>query len=199
MWPIRPAKLLVFATGCLPLAWLVWRALEQDLGADPQKTLVHQTGLWALRWLLVTLSLSPAARLMRRPWLLQFRRMLGLFAFAYASVHLLLYYLLLLFGDLGNLLDDLIKRPYATVGFVAWLILLALAVTSPRFMVRRLGKRWKPLHRWVYGALALALVHFAWQSKLDMTEPLVYAAIALAILAITPLHRRLRRYRMSEA
>jgi len=198
------AKTLVHAAAVAPAAWLgwriaqVWRTGSDVLGADPVAAIEHETGLWALRLLLVTLAITPLRRLTGQPMLLQFRRMLGLYAFFYACLHLSAYLVLDLGGYWVQLFEDVAKRPYITVGFLAWLLLVPLAVTSTRGWMRRLGRRWGQLHRAVYAVGVLAVLHFWWLVKSDIREPAAYAAI-LAVLLGWRLVVRLRARRTTAA
>jgi sulfoxide reductase heme-binding subunit YedZ len=181
---IAALKPLLFAACLMPLTWLIWDALRDGLGADPVAQLEHRSGDWALRLLLVTLAITPLRRLAGRAELVRFRRMLGMFAFFYACVHLAIYVLIDLGAYWSELFADVVKRPYITVGFAAWLLLIPLAVTSTRGMMRRLGRHWQRLHRLVYVIALLAVLHFLWLVKADHREPLVYLAIlALLMLA----------------
>lgn len=171
----------LFLGSLTPFLLLTFQLLTQRLGPDPAQTLTEELGRYAMIWLLMTLAVTPV-----RQWtgfsLLRYRRMLGLWTFFYALMHFLSYVFLL--ADWYALLEDLAKRPYILVGAVALSILLALAVTSPKKMVRRLGKRWKPLHRLVYPAAVLVIVHFFWQARADLGEPIYYAtALGLLFLA----------------
>jgi methionine sulfoxide reductase heme-binding subunit len=186
-------RLLVHAAAALPAAWLVFAALSDRLGADPIAALTHETGQWALRLLLLTLAITPLRRFTGWARPVAFRRALGLWAFAYACMHLGVYVVLDLGGWWAQLFDDLLERPFITLGFAAWLLLVPLAVTSTRGMMRRLGRRWQRLHRLVYVAAALAVLHFLWLVKADLTEPLVYAGV-LAILLAARLRRRDRPF-----
>ena len=185
---IIAAKVLVHALALAPVAWLGWQVAEvfrtgsDALGADPVAEIEHFTGLWALRLLLLTLAITPLRRLAGQPVLLQFRRMLGLYAFFYASLHLAAYLVLDLGGYWAQLFEEIAKRPYITVGFAAWLLLVPLAVTSTRGWMRRLGRRWGQLHRLVYAIAVLAVLHFWWLVKSDVREPALYAAIAAVLL-----------------
>lgn len=177
-------KPLLFAACLAPLAWLMWDALHDGLGADPVAQLEHRSGDWALRLLLATLAITPLRRLTGRAELVRFRRMLGMFAFFYACVHLTIYAVIDLGGYWSQLFADIVKRPYITVGFTAWVLLVPLAVTSTRGMMRRLGRHWQRLHRLVYVIALLAVLHFLWLVKADHREPLIYLAIlALLMLA----------------
>lgn len=179
---VKPA---VFTAALLPLAALVAGAAGVrafDLGANPVETIQDTTGEWALRFLLVTLAVTPLRHALGQAWPLQLRRMLGLFAFAYAALHFTNYLLLDRALDWREITGDLTKRPFIIVGASALLLLVPLAVTSTAGWRRRLGPRWVTLHRLVYVIAALACWHFWWQVKKDVTEPLVYAAILAALL-----------------
>ncbi|HVN39836.1 MAG TPA: protein-methionine-sulfoxide reductase heme-binding subunit MsrQ [Myxococcota bacterium] len=169
--------------GLAPLAWLGVRALRGDLGANPIEAVTHATGLAALRLLLVALAITPSRRWLGLRWLAPLRRTFGLLAFGYACLHLLTYVVLDQFFDWQAILEDVAKRPYITAGFFAFLCLSPLAATSTRAMVRRLGRRWKPLHRLAYVAAIAAVVHFLWLVKKDTREPLTYAAVLALLLA----------------
>ncbi len=182
---MRALKPLVFAACLLPLAWLALRTagiVQPGLGANPVEEIQDQLGLWSLRLLLLTLCVTPAARLLKKPRLFRFRRMLGLFAFFYGMLHPLVYVLLDLQLDFTHLGEDLLKRPFITVGMGSVLLLAPLAVTSTKGFQRRLGRRWNRLHRLVYPAAILACWHFYWQVKADTAEPLVYCAILALLL-----------------
>lgn len=168
---------------CVPFGLLVADATTGRLGANPVEAVLHRTGDWALRLLLVTLAASPLRRWLNWPWLLQVRRPLGLAAFGYASLHALTYLAL----DRGlvweDVLADVLERPYVTAGFTALVLMVPLAATSTRAAMRRLGRRWQQLHRLVYAVGVLAVLHFLWSSKLDRPEPFVYAGILAVLLA----------------
>ncbi len=190
---IAVSKPFVFALCLLPLAWLVWDTLHEQLGTDPVAQLEHRTGDWALRLLMATLAITPLRRLSGRAWLVRYRRMLGVFAFFYACVHLTTYLVIDLGGFWSQLLTEIAKRPYMTVGFSAWLLLVPLAATSTRGMMRRLGRRWQQLHRLVYMSASLAVLHFLWLVKADHREPLIYLGIlALLMLARSDVFRATR-------
>ncbi len=170
--------------GFAPLAGLVFAALTDDLGANPIEKITHVTGEWALRFLVLCLTVTPLRRLTGWRMLTLERRTLGLFAFLYAALHLTTYVALDLGFDWANLGEDILERPYITVGFATFCVLLALASTSTRAAVRRLGRRWKQLHRLVYLAAIGAVVHFLWLVKSDMREPLIYGAIVATLLSV---------------
>ena len=182
----RVFKPLVFLSALLPFAIMLRGAWVGDLGANPLETVTHGTGDWALRFLLLTLAMTPLRRLLHRSWPLRMRRMLGLYAFFYASLHFLIWLVLDQELSWHNILGDIAKRPYITVGFTAWLLLVPLAATSTRWAMRRLGRRWTRLHRLVYPIAILAVVHYLWLVKADLFEPLLYGAI-LAVLLLARL------------
>jgi len=180
----RRARAATAALGALPLVVLAVRAVGWagwDLGANPVETLTHTTGLWALRFLLASLAVTPLRHALRAPWLAPLRRTLGLWAFTYAALHLAIWLVLDLDLEPGNLLEEVAKRPFVTLGLAAFLLLLPLALTSTRGWQRRLGRRWLKLHRLAYVAAFLAVLHFLWLVKADWLEPGLYAA-ALALL-----------------
>ena len=179
--------------GCLtPGALLAWRAWQGDLGANPIEEVTHATGDAALIILLITLAVTPLRRLTGWNALIQLRRPFGLFAFFYATLHLATYIVLDQYFAFEYILDDVVERPYITVGSAAFLLLLPLALTSTKGWIRRLGRRWQKLHRLVYASAALALLHYLWLVKADLRRPLVFAGILLLLLALrTPPARAL--------
>ena len=177
----------------VPLALLVFRFVTDDLGGEPIDALERQSGLWALRFIAIALAVTPLRILTRWSWVAPMRRTLGLLAFTYATVHLLAYAVVDMEANLGDVLEDITERPYATVGFLSWLMLLPLAVTSTRGWQRRLGGvRWQRLHRLIYVVAGTASLHYLWSVKKDVTRPLVYGAILAALLVARPLLRRWR-------
>ena len=199
----RYAKPIVFLLCLWPAAWLAAGlvallagdasgAAARALGVNPVETVQDTLGIWGLRLLLATLTITPLRVIGGWPWLQAFRRMLGLFAFFYVATHFLWYLFVDQAFDWRQLLADVVKRPSVTAGFTAFLLLVPLAVTSTRSAMRRLGRRWQALHRLVYVAAILGCVHFWWQVKADIREPLVYAGILAALLGWR-LHRRRRR------
>ncbi len=189
---LKPA---VFFVCLFPLGLLVWDGFSGALGAEPIEELTHRTGDWALRLLLITLAITPARQIFGWRALIRLRRMLGLFAFFYALLHALIYVVL----DIGfywqEIFEDVVKRPYITAGFSAFVVLIPLALTSTKGMMRRLGRYWQPLHRLVYGAATLAVFHYLWLVKADLRSPLIYAAILSMLLG----YRLWRRYGHSHA
>lgn len=190
----RLLKPVVFAAACLPLIVLVVRGFTGGLGANPVEFIEHATGDWALRLLLITLAVTPLRRLTGWNALVRMRRMIGLFAFFYVCLHFSVYAVLDAGLSPAYIAADVLKRPYITVGFTAFCLLIPLAVTSTDRMVRRLGgKRWRVLHRLVYATAALGVLHYLWEVKADIRQPLLYAFIlgVLLLLRLPPLARRL--------
>ena len=180
--PWAVAKIVVFLVCLIPAALLVWRAVADDLGANPIEAVTLSTGRWTLRFLLITLAITPLRRLTGWNRLITFRRMLGLFAFFYASLHFATYVVVDQFFDWETIVEDIAKRPFITVGFAALVLLVPLALTSTKGWIRRLGRRWQTIHRLVYVATALAIVHFIWKVKSDLRDPLFYASILAVLL-----------------
>lgn len=182
------AKTAVHLAALTPLAILAWQFWDvyntgsDALGADPVAEIEHRLGLWALRFLMIALAITPLRQLTGQAVLIRFRRMFGLYAFAYATLHFSAY----LFLDLRNywtqIFEEIAKRPYITVGFAAWLLLLPLAITSTKGWIKRLGRNWGRLHKLVYIIGVLAVLHFWWLVKSDIREPLLYAAILAVLL-----------------
>lgn len=182
LWLRRGLKTVVFLACLVPFAGLVQGAVVGDLGANPVERVTDVSGQWGLRLLLVTLAITPLRRLTGWAGWMSLRRMLGLFAFFYVTLHLLTWVGLDQGFDLDSIVADIVKRPYVTVGFAAWLLLLPLALTSTRGMMRRLGRNWQRLHRAVYPAAALGILHHLWQVRADVLEPLLYAAVLTLLL-----------------
>ena len=184
----RIAHLALIVLGLAPLGWLALGAARGALGANPVETITHETGSWALRLLLATLAVTPLRRFGGLAFVAPWRRSLGLLAFLYATLHFATFLVLDLELDLSALGKEVAKRPYVTLGFTALLLLTPLALTSTRAWQRRLGRRWLALHRLVYVAAGVAVLHFVWLVKADRAEPLAYAAVLAVLLAL-----RLRR------
>jgi len=179
----RWTKVLVFVLGLAPFFWLLWRAYNHRLTANPIEFVTHYTGDWTLRLILITLAITPARKLLKRPELIRYRRMVGLFAFFYASLHFLTYLVIDKFFDWNEILTDIGKRTYITVGFAALVILTALAITSTAGWIRRLGgKRWQQLHRLIYIAIIAGVIHYYWSVKSDVREPIFYGFLAALLL-----------------
>lgn len=180
---------------CLwPLAWLIWGAVTNNLGADQIHTITFMTGLATLRILTVSLAITPLRRLSPRlGWLIKFRRLLGLFAFFYASLHLLTYIALYAGFDVNAMAADIAKRRYITAGVAAWLLLLPLAATSTNWAIRKLGgKRWNQLHKLVYAAALCGVIHYWWQVKPGVCTPLTITVVLAVLLLLRPIHEWLQ-------
>ena len=177
-------KSIVFLLALTPFALLLYRGWNNELGANPIETITDFTGIWTIRFLVLTLSITPLRRLTGQSILIRFRRMLGLFTFFYACMHFLTYIWLDQYFDWPFIIKDITEHPYIIVGFTTFLILLSLAVTSPGFMVRKMGKNWKKLHRLIYPAAFLASFHFLWLVKSDIREPLLYLALFSVLLLL---------------
>lgn len=188
-------KAAVFSAALIPFAHLVWRTITGDLGANPVDTITHTTGDWTFNFLLLTLSVTPLRAITGQPWLVRLRRMLGLFTFFYALLHFLSFAGFDHAFDIGEMLKDVVKRPFVTVGFAAFVLLVPLAATSFNGAIRWLGgKRWQELHRSVYAIAILATVHYFWLVKITaILWPLLYAAILAALLGWRA-RERMKRY-----
>jgi sulfoxide reductase heme-binding subunit YedZ len=176
------SKPILFVLCLLPLLSLIWRIFYGDLGANPVEVITHNTGDWTLRFLLITLSISPLRQWFGLSGLLRFRRMLGLYVFFYASCHFSIWFIFDHALDFGDMIEDIVERPYITVGFSALILLIPLAITSNNAMLRRLGKRWKKLHRLTYLIAGLGVLHYLWLVKADYREAGIYALIAAILL-----------------
>ena len=179
----RALKLVVFIAALLPAAYLA-RGLFYggDLGINPAETIQLQTGIWALRFLLLSLAITPIRRLTKWNRIITYRRPLGLFAFFYASLHLASYVVLDRYFDWKGVWEDVAKRPFITAGMVAFALMVPLAVTSTKGWIRRLGKRWTQLHRLVYLSAIAAAIHYVWKVKVAVGSPVYYAMIVAALL-----------------
>jgi len=204
---VKPA---VFAAALGPLAWLTWAGLTGNLSANPLSDLTNETGLWALRFLCISLAITPLRRVTGWNWVVRFRRMLGLYAFFYGVMHFLVYTIADRFAGLdfpdgmvswttarnlaASVGEDIYKRPFITIGFTALMLLLPLAVTSTAGWIRRLGgKRWNALHRLAYVAGIAAVVHYYWLVKADVRSPLLYAAIVAVLLGARVYRARMKK------
>ena len=187
---IRLRRIVLFLLGITPFLYIGQAIVRlqsgewEILGPEPGKAVVWFTGTWAFNFLLLTLAVTPLRRLLKQPWLIQHRRMLGLFAFFYASLHLLSYFAFLLEWRFAELGAETIKRPYLLLGMTAWLLLLPLAVTSTRGWQRRLKQGWKRLHKLIYPLSVLVAVHYLLQIRSSWFEPVLYAAIVLCLLLL---------------
>lgn len=183
LWPLCLAPLLFMLLG-------VFQVSGYGLGANPIEELLHRCGEWGLKFLLITLAITPLRRITGWSWLVRYRRLLGLFAFFYVMLHFVVYIWLDRQLDLGSIVEDIVKRPYITIGMVAIVMLIPLAVTSTRGMMRRLGRRWQKLHRLVYVIAILGVWHFWWQVKADFLEPSIYAGILALLLGVRLWYRK---------
>ena len=185
-------KPIVFILCLLPFVLLVFQAFTDELGTNPVETLTHATGEWSLRFLLITLSITPLRRFLNMNWLIKLRRMLGLYAFFYAVLHFITYIWLDQYFDIREILLDIPKRPFITIGFVAFVLLIPLAVTSTNAMQKRLKKKWSTLHKLIYIIPVLVIIHFMWTLKADYSEPIVYAIIFSLLLLSRAIHDRIK-------
>ena len=189
----RGTKVPVFLLCLVPVMRLTWRGFHQDLGANPIEFITHATGDWTIRFLVITLAITPLRRLLHLPDLIRFRRMFGLFAFFYGCLHFLTYLWLDKFFALGEIVKDVWKRPFITAGFLGFVLMLPLAVTSTAGWIRRLGgRRWNLLHRLIYVSVVAGVIHYWWLVKSDIRLPALYGALAgleLGYRAIVKLKR----------
>ena len=176
-------KTAVFIAALLPFLFLLQSLLTGELGPNPIDTLTDQTGTLAIRMLLISLMLTPLRWILKNNWPIRFRRMIGLFAFFYATLHVASYFVLDQQFDIGAVWSDLSERPYIVAGTIAFLIMVPLAITSNTYMVRRLGRRWMSLHRAVYIAGLAVVVHYVWLAKGDLIEPIVYLVLLLFLFS----------------
>ncbi len=189
-------KITLFVACLVPLLRLAWGGWQNDLGANPIEFVTRSLGDWTLNFLLITLTVSPLRKLSGWPWLIRLRRMLGLYVFFYAVLHLTTYIWFDQFFDWSAIAKDIVKRPFITVGMTAFALLLPLAATSNQVMIRHLGgKRWQQLHRSIYAISIFAVLHYWWLVKLDTRQPLIYAVILALLLAIRAMWREQERRR----
>jgi sulfoxide reductase heme-binding subunit YedZ len=181
---IRALKVPGFLLCLGPAFVLTWKGFHGGLGANPIDVITRTTGRWTLTFLLITLSVTPVRKLSGLTWLIRFRRMLGLFAFFYGSLHLMTYVWLDKFFNVHEMLHDIAKRRFITAGMTAWFLMLPLALTSTKGWIRRMGgKRWQKLHRLIYFSAAAGVVHFIWLVKADLRRPLTYGAVLAVLLS----------------
>src|SRR5580704_8121676 len=191
---LRYFKPVIFLACLAPLASLAWRAFHAELGANPIEAITHSTGTCTLVFLLITLSVTPLRKLTRQYWLINLRRMFGLFAFFYGCLHLTTYVWLDKFFDVHEMLADIAKRRFITAGLTGFVLMIPLALTSTKGWIRRLGgKRWQSLHRLIYFSAAAGVIHYIWLVKADLKKPLEYAAVLTALM----LYRVVARFRSS--
>ena len=186
---LKYGKPLVFVAALSPFLWLAFRALTGRLSVNPIEDITLTTGIWALRFLLASLAITPIRRLTGWQRVIQYRRMLGLFAFFYATLHVLTYVVLDQGLAFEFIIPDILKRPYITMGMIAFTLMVPLAITSTKGWIRRLGKKWQLLHRLVYFSGLAACIHFLWKVKVAIGEPVYYAAILGVLLAFRLLWR----------
>ena len=180
---LRLTKIAIFLGALVPLARLLWKGLHAGLGANPIEVITHSTGDWTLILVMTTMAITPLRRLTRQYWIIGLRRMVGLFAFFYGVLHFLTYVWLDKFFDVHEMLKDIAKRPFITVGFSAFVLLIPLAITSTKGWIRRLGgKNWQRLHRLIYATGVLGVIHYLWLVKADIRKPLEYASVLGVLL-----------------
>src|SRR5271155_2786865 len=181
---LRFTKIAIFLAALIPLERLLWKAFHDGLGANPIEVITHSTGDWTLILILTTLSITPLRQITRQYWLIGVRRMIGLFAFFYGTLHFLTYIWLDKFFDLHEVSKDVVKRPFITIGFSAFVLMIPLALTSTAWSIRRLGgKNWQRLHRLIYFTAILGVAHYAWLVKADHRNPIEYGVV-LGILLL---------------
>ena len=189
----RVVKPVVFLAALGPFTWLVYNAVWGDLGVNPVETITNYSGIWTLRFIAITLALTPVRWVARFNPLALFRRMMGLFAFFYGTLHFMTYFILDHSLDFTGVWDDVVKRPYITAGFTAFVLMIPLALTSTQGWIRRLGgKRWNLLHRLIYITAMGAVLHYFWKVKLDTTYPVYYAVLVAVLLGARVLQRAAR-------
>jgi sulfoxide reductase heme-binding subunit YedZ len=179
----RYLKIVIFTLSLVPLFYIIYQILTNQLGPEPVKDITHHTGKWTLYFIVITLAMTPLKKITKLNIWINYRRMFGLFIFFYASVHLMTYVGLDYRFDLASIGDDIIKKKYILIGFSAWLLLIPLAVTSNKRLMKILKDKWKRLHRLIYLIALFGAIHYLWLVKRDLTEPLIFLAIILILLA----------------
>ena len=179
---VRLFKPVIFLLASIPFIWLLSKIFQNNLGPDPAQALSIETGEWTLRFLLLTLSITPLRQIFRMAEIARLRRMIGLFTFFYASIHFLSWMAFILGFRWLAIAEELVERPYITVGFLAYVILFLLGITSTKSMVRKLGKNWKRLHKFIYVASILAILHLLWILRTDITEAVIYGVVLATLL-----------------
>jgi len=176
-------KMVIFIFSLVPIFFIIYQIITNQLGPEPIKDITHHTGKWTLYFIVITLAMTPLKKITKLNIWINYRRMFGLFIFFYASVHLMTYVGLDYRFDLASIGDDIIKKKYIFIGFSAWLLLIPLAVTSNKRMVKILKDKWKKLHRLIYLISLFGVIHYLWLVKRDLTEPLIFLAVILILLA----------------
>ena len=179
---VKPIKPVIFLLSLIPFLYLLLRVLQNDLGPDPAQVLSVETGEWTLRFLLLTLAITPLRQTLGLIEIGRLRRMIGLFTFFYATIHLVSWMAFILGFRWFAIAEELVERPYITIGFLAYIILFLLGVTSTNSMVRRLGRNWKRLHKLIYLASVLAIIHLLWILRTDITEAFIYGTLLVILL-----------------
>ena len=193
---LKLVKVIVHVLCLLPLVRLIYCFYTNDLTANPVEFITHSTGTWALAILLISLTITPLRNIKKLNWLISLRRMIGLYSFFYASLHFLTYIVFDLNFNFSGVAKDIAKRPFITIGFAAFVLLLPLAITSNKFSIRKLtGKRWNQLHRLVYPAAILGIVHFYWLVKSDVRQPVIYGVILILLFGVRMIGKYLGRQR----
>lgn len=182
-------KIGLFCVCFIPAGWMIYRLFTNQLGAEPVDKMLEITGQWTLRFLLITLAITTIRKLFKINWL-KYRRMLGLYAFFYAFLHFLTYFVFDQNGNVVAVFREAIEKKYLFVGMLAFILLIVLAITSPKKMLKRLGKKWVALHKSIYLVVVLGLIHFAWLVKSDYSEIIIYAVLFIVVLALRKLNFR---------
>ena len=186
---VRLVKPVTFLLALTPFIWLLLKVFQNDLGPDPAQTLSIETGEWTLRFLLLTLAITPFTQVFKMIEIARLRRMIGLFTFFYGSIHFVSWIAFILGFRWLAIVEELVERPYITVGFLAYVILFLLGITSTNYMVRKLGRNWKRLHKFIYAASVLAIIHLLWILRTDITEAVIYGAVLAILLGYRVLRR----------
>ena len=186
---VRPIKPVIFLLALTPFLYLLIKALQNDLGPDPAQALSIESGEWTLRFLLLTLTITPLRQIFGLIEIARLRRMIGLFTFFYATIHLVSWMAFILGFRWFAIAEELVERPYITIGFLAYIILFSLGVTSTDSMVRRLGRNWKRLHKLIYLASVLAIIHLLWILRTDITEAVIYGTLLIILLGYRVLRK----------
>ena len=176
-------KIVIFILSLMPIFFIIYQIITNQLGPEPIKDITHHTGKWSLYFIVITLAMTPLKRITKLNVCINYKRMFGLFIFFYASVHLMTYVGLDYRFDLGSIGDDIFKKKYIFIGFLAWLLLIPLAITSNKRMIGILKDKWKKLHRLIYLISLFGVIHYLWLVKRDLTEPLIFLIIILVLLA----------------